>query len=142
MILLLRKWNGVYPTWEGTRSKVWFGDSSKSLTTWILSCSKMTWGYRSSKGYLGECSLVTTDFTYQWWAWTNEAFAREAYQNNKSLVDNEKAACYALTKELGLELIDIPAKMSLEKDPAGMTAEELDAIILSKQAIVTKGNEL
>ena len=132
MIILLRKWDGIFPSLEDSKSTVWLGSSSSNLTAWVLSCSQLSWGYRETKGYLGSWLLHTDTSTYQWYCWTSERFARMAYAQNKKCVDKEKTMCYALTKELGLNIIDIPSTITINKDPAGLTATELNDVIVKK----------
>lgn len=136
MIILLRRWNGDFPSWEETRSDLWFDkleNSSLPIATWILSCSRLTWRYRSSVGYLGEWSFKTDSNTYQWRCWTSELFARMAYKDNTELFDAEKNACQSLTSALQLELVNIATRIEIEKDPAGLTTIELDDIIEKKK---------
>ena len=132
MIILLRKWDGLYPSWNESRSTVWLGASSLNLTAWVLSSSKLTWGYRESRGYLGGWNLQDETTTYHWHCWTSELFARMAYKDNSTVINEEKKACYKLTKELGFNIIDINADISLSKDPAGLTVEEFAEIIKQK----------
>ena len=135
MIILLRRWNGNFPLWETTRSDFWFNkidNSSHALTTWILSCSRLTWGYRASTGYLGEWSNSNDAFTYQWRCWTSEEFARLAYNKNVAIYNAEMASCRALSNDLKMTLVEVSAKIDINKDPAGLTPEELDEIIQRK----------
>lgn len=137
MIILLRRWNGKYPVWEENRSNFWFDkleNPSSILATWLLSYARLTWGYRSTVGYLGEWSIASESYTYQWKCWTSENFARAAYKKNESLFTIEKQLCQTLSSNMGLELIDIATKIDdIQKDPAGLTIEELDSIIKRKK---------
>lgn len=132
MIILLRRWNGKFPSPDASKSTVWFGESSSNLTAWILSFSQLSWGYRGTEGYLGSGFIQGDDATYQWHCWTGETFARMAYTKNQKNVSKEKQICLLLTKELGLDVVDFPTHVQLEKDPAGLTVLDLESIILKK----------
>ena len=129
MIVLVRKWNGNFPSIASSKLNVWFGGSSSSLVTWILSWLRLTWGCRPSKGYIGEWEVCTEQCTYQWRCWTSRDLLRSAYETNKELFNSERKALDALTEELGLTMIESISPVTLNKDPAGMTPAELDQLI-------------
>jgi len=131
MIMLARKWNGSFPSMVKSRSDVWFQASpSTSLTVWILSCSLLTWGCRSFRGFLGEGELVADKSFYQWRCWTNREFLRNCHAANRELFKKERELSDQLTNELGLSMTEVVKEIELNKDPAGITVDELEKLFV------------
>jgi hypothetical protein len=133
MIILLRYWNGHFPVSEAEKSDVWFNGAAPELVSWMLNFTALNFGYRETRGYLGDWTLETEEGTFLWRCWTCEDFAREAYKRNHQVVDEEKAMCYALSKSMGLTMMDYPTEITIDKDPAGITIEELKGMVRIKE---------
>ncbi len=140
MIMLLRKWDGSFPSMNSSKLQVWFDNSSSSLSTWILSSCALTWGCRNSAGYLGEWELISDSCTYQWRCWTSADFVKQAYQRNADRFSAERNAINNLTHELNLNMIDHVVGVELNKDPAGMFAGELESLIEMHHPELIQGN--
>lgn len=136
MMILLRKWNGKFPSTDLSRSELWLTEQSSSLSsTWILSWLQLTWGLRQSKGYLGEWEIVGDNATYQWRCWTSNNFLSNAYMSNKENFRVERINVDNIVSSLGLTMTERVLKITIGKDPAGMTTEELDTISLTEPTI-------
>lgn len=125
MIILLRFWKGQFPIMEKDRYDVWFEQQDPDVSEWHLDFASLNFGYRETRGYLGDWTLQTEEGTFCWRCWTSEDFAREAYKRNHAIVDREKEKCYALSQKLGMLMIDFATDISIDKDPAGLTSYEL-----------------
>lgn len=140
MMMLLRKWNGKFPSIDSAKTDVWFGETSSSLRTWILSYSALTWGCANSTGYLGHGEIYNGTATYQWRCWTSPEMLKVAYHKNTNRFKAEKDAIDAVTKELNLEIYDHLFDIEISKDPAGMFAGELESLIELYHPELIKGN--
>jgi len=140
MMMLLRKWDGKFPSINDSKTDVWFGSASSSIRTWILSYSSLTWGCASSTGYLGHCETVAESACYQWRCWTSADMLKVAYQRNTDKFKAEKEAVDSLSKELGLTMYDHLFDIEISKDPAGMFAGELESLIEMYHPELIKGH--
>ena len=140
MMMLLRKWNGKFPSINDSKTDVWFGNASSSIRTWILSYSSLTWGCANSTGYLGHCETATESACYQWRCWTSADMLKLAYQKNTDKFKAEKEAVDSLSKELGIAMYDHIFEIEISKDPAGMFAGELESLIEMYHPELIKGN--
>lgn len=133
MIIILRKWNGLFPSVASTKDDAWFNNVSATALTWILSYSVLTWGCRNAAGYSGEWDLATGTATYQWRCWDSQwLYTKETTDlehNLEKRFNAERLAVDALTTELNLTMFEHITDITLEKDPAAMFSEELESLI-------------
>jgi hypothetical protein len=140
MMMLLRKWEGKFPSINSSKTNVWFGNASSSLCTWVLSYSSLTWGCANTAGYLGSWEAQNEQATYHWKCWTSPDMLKNAYQKNSNRFKEERSAIDAVTEELNLSMYDHIFDIEINKDPAGMFIGELESLIELYHPELIKGN--